>query len=60
MDASSQLAAIFSTKYFYVSNCPATCSIDTYSILKEISCFNNNNNNNKTKKNKKRKVMTVG
>jgi hypothetical protein len=41
--ASARLVAIFSTKYFYVSNCPATCSIDTYSVLREISCFNNNN-----------------
>jgi len=55
MHASSQLAAIFSTKYFYVSNCPATCSVDTYLILKETSYFNNNNNNNNTKKKKKKK-----
>jgi hypothetical protein len=46
MHASSQLVVILSTRYFYVSSCPATCSVDTHSILKEISRFNNNNNNN--------------
>jgi hypothetical protein len=64
MHASSQLGVTISTKYFYVSSCPATCSVDTCTILKEISWFNNNNNNNnnneeKKKKKKKKKVMTV-